>query len=196
VLDFFAGSGTTGQAVMEMNEEDNGTRQFILITNNDEITNNEKQKIMSDICYPRIKRVIKGFSDNKALGNSIRYFKTAFVGKNNILKADDADKIELAHNAGGMLAITENTFDQIEKNNYWQIFEGQKQCTAIYFREEYSKIDEFVEKVRKLKKPVVVYIFSWEKESEFNDFDNDKNIKIKTIPQPILEIFKQIYNLV
>ncbi len=196
VLDFFAGSGTTGQAVMELNDEDRGNRQFILITNNDEIINGQKHKIMTDVCYPRIKKIIKGYNSKKGLGNSIKYFKTCFVGKNNILKADDADKIELAHNAGGMLAIAENTFYQVEQNNYWQIFENDKQYTAVYFREEFSKFDNFVEKVRKLKKPVVVYIFSWEKEFEFNDFEDDKNIKVKTIPQPILEIYKQIYNLV
>ena len=66
----------------------------------------------------------------------------------------------------------------------------------MYFREEFSKFDDFVERVRKLKKPAVVYIFSWEKEFDFNDFDDDKNIQIKTIPQPILEIYKNIYNLV
>jgi adenine-specific DNA-methyltransferase len=191
VLDFFAGSGTTGHAVMELNEADEGQRQFILITNNDEITNGRKYKIMTDICYPRIKKAIKKHSSN-----SIRYFKTAFVGKNNILKADDADKIELAHNAGGMLAIAENTFDQVEQNSYWQIFESPKQYTAVYFREEFGKFDDFIVRVNKLKKPTVVYIFSWEKEFEFNEFEDDKNIKVKTIPQPILEIYKQIYNLV
>ncbi len=196
ICDFFAGSGTTGEAVMALNEVDNGRRQFVLITNNDEITNGQKQKIMTDICYPRIKNIIKGYNSKKGLGNSIKYFKTDFVGKNNILKADDADKIELAHNAGGMLAIAENTFDQVEQNNYWQIFENKKQYTAVYFREEFNKFDDFIEKVRKLKKPAVVYIFSWEKEIEFTDFDEDKNIKVKTIPQPILEIYKQIYNLV
>lgn len=189
ILDFFAGSGTTGQAVLELNEEDKGKRQFILVTNNE-------KKIMEDVCYPRIKNIIKGYNNTKGLGNSIRYFKTAFVGKNNILKADDADKIELAYNAGGMLAIVENTFEQVEKNNYWQIFKNQDQYTAIYFREEFDQFDEFIKKVEEFKKFVVVYIFSWEKELEFNEFEDNRNIKIKTIPQPILEIYKQIYNLV
>ena len=94
------------------------------------------------------------------------------------------------------MAIAENTFDRVEQNDHWQVFENQKQYTAVYFREEFSKFDEFVEIVRKLKKPAVVYIFSWEKEFEFSEFEDDKNIKVKTIPQPILEIYKQIYNLV
>lgn len=196
VADFFAGSGTTGQAVMELNDTDTGNRQFILVTNNDEITNGQKHKIMTDICYPRIKNVIKGYNGNKGLGNSIKYFKTAFVGKNNILQADDRDKIELAYNAGGMLAIAENTFEQVEKTDCWQIFESEKRYTAIYFREEFSKFDDFVERVKKLKKPASVYVFSWEKEMDFEEFEDYKNIAVKTIPQPILEIYKQIYNLV
>lgn len=195
VMDFFAGSGTTGQAIMELNKEDGGERQFILVTNNDETTNGQKHKIMTDVCYPRIKEVM-GNKVKTGTGDSIKYYKTAFVGKNNILSADDTDKIDLAHNAGEMLAIAENTLEQIEKNDYWQIFEGRERQTAVYFREEYSRLDEFTEKVRKLKKPVTVYIFSWEKELDFNEFEDDKNIKVKTIPQPILEIYKQIYNLI
>lgn len=189
VLDFFAGSGSTAHAVFILNEDDDGKRKCILITDNE-------GKIMSDACYPRVGNVIKGYNGNRGLGNSIRYFKTAFVGKNNILKADDTDKIELAHNAGGMLAIAENTFDRFEQNDYWQIFENENQYTAVYFREEFSKFDDFVEVVKKLKKPTAVYIFSWEKAYEFSDFEDDKNINVKTIPQPILEIYKQIYNLI
>lgn len=188
VLDFFGGSGSTGHAVMDLNEEDGGNRQFILNTNNE-------NKIMSNSCYPRIKNVIKGHNNKAPVGNSIKYYKTAFVGKNNILNADDKDKIELAHNAGAMLAIAENTLEKVEENSYYQLFEKEKQYTAIYFREEFDEFDNFEKKVRSLKKPVVVYIFSWEKELDFNGFEDDKNITVKTIPQPILEIYKQIYNI-
>jgi len=54
VLDFFAGSGTTGHAVLELNEQDGGTRQFILVTNNE-------NNICREICYPRIRNVISGY---------------------------------------------------------------------------------------------------------------------------------------
>lgn len=51
VLDFFAGSGTTGHAVMKLNAEDGGTRRFILCTNNE-------NGICRDVTYERIRRVI------------------------------------------------------------------------------------------------------------------------------------------
>lgn len=53
ILDFFAGSGTTGQAVMELNEEDGGQRKFILVTNNE---NGIGEKITRERLY----RVING----------------------------------------------------------------------------------------------------------------------------------------
>lgn len=53
VLDFFAGSGTTGQAVMELNEEDGEKRKFILVTNNE-------NNIAENVTYERLFRVING----------------------------------------------------------------------------------------------------------------------------------------
>lgn len=59
ILDFFAGSGTTGHAVMDLNKADGGTRKFILITNNE-----------SDICrkvtVPRIQNAIALFGYSEA----------------------------------------------------------------------------------------------------------------------------------
>jgi hypothetical protein len=68
--------------------------------------------------------------------------------------------------------------------------------TAIYFREEQDRLDEFVKEVLALKKPVTVYMFSWEEKVEIIDFEDIHNISLKTIPQPILEIYKQIYNII
>lgn len=189
VLDFFAGSGTTGQAVMELNKEDDKERQFILVTN-------DENGIMTDVCRPRIEKVIKGFNDHKPLGGSVKYYKTSFVGKHNILDVDDKDQVQLAQHAGEMLAIAENTLSQIEKTDYWQFFESKGQITAVYFREEQDKFDDFVKKVLSQKKSVTVYVFSWQEKAEIFDFENNRNISLKTIPQPILEIYKQIYNII
>lgn len=191
VLDFFAGSGTTGQAVAESNKDDDGSRQFILITNNDEVVNGKTHKIMSGVCYPRIKKVAKLYK------NGAKFYKTAFIGKNNILNATDQDKIELAHNAGELLAIAENTLELTKQNKFYQLFEdgNKEKYTAVYFREELDKFDEFTEIIKKLKKQTAVYVFSWGNEEEVEEFDDMDQIKIKTIPLPILEIYKQIYNL-
>ena len=70
VLDFFAGSGTTGHAVLEINAEDKGNRHFILCTNNED-NDNTGIRVARDICLPRIQNVIKGYkykgSDSRIL---------------------------------------------------------------------------------------------------------------------------------
>lgn len=254
VLDFFAGSGTTGHAVMDINEKLGGQRQYILITNNE-------NNIMYDACYPRLKKVIEGYEYNgersqiiyekvlsiddfedptriwnkvseikianenennwddyenrishgtlqvlgikkvngkiEGLGSSLNFYQTDFVGKNSILDFTDADKIDLSRNAGSLLSIAENTLIKVYENSYYQLFtnKNRERYTAVYFREEIDEFEGFVSLVKDQEKAVSVYIFSWGNEQYIGDFDNLSNIKIKNIPQPILEIYKQIYNL-
>lgn len=188
VLDFFAGSGSTGHAIIDLNANDNGNRQFILCTN-------DEGKICTEICYPRIRNVIRGWNSNKGYGNSLKYYKTDFIGENNILNATDKDKIELAHQAGDLLAIAENTLYKVEENDFWQVYENDERYTAVYFREDLDRFEEFVAMVEKLKWPVVVYIFSWGEDEFIEEFDPIEGVKVKSIPLPILEIYKSIYNL-
>ena len=194
ILDFFAGTGTTGNAVLDLNEKDGGKRQFILVTN-------DENRICTEITFPRIKAVMNGYKNKKeittGIGNSLKCYRTAFIGKNNILNTNDQDKIDLAHNAGELLAITENTLELVKQNQYHQLFVNgnEEKYTAVYFREELEKFDEFKETVKNLKKNVSVYIFSWGYEEFLDDFSDIEQVKIKTIPQPILEIYRQIYNL-
>lgn len=195
VLDFFAGSGTTGHAVLLLNEKYNRSTQYILITNNE-------NNICSDVCYPRLKYIHNGFNNNstefylKGLGNSLKYYKTGFVGSHNIQQADDQDKVELAHNAGRLLAIAENTLYEIidYQSTFFQFFKNDNHFTAVYFREELNSFEEFHSKVINLPNPVSVYIFSWG-DNEFDDYFDRNDISVKSIPQPILEVYKAIYNL-
>lgn len=77
VLDFFAGSGTTGEAVLDLNQEDNGNREIILCTNNE-------SKIAEKITYQRMKNVNDGYGKHKAIPLNMKYFKTSFVDKDSI----------------------------------------------------------------------------------------------------------------
>ena len=75
VLDFFAGSGTTGHAVLQANDNDAGNRKFILCTNNE-------NNICETVTYPRIQKVIKGYELNgekiPGIDAGLKYYKTAF----------------------------------------------------------------------------------------------------------------------
>ena len=68
ILDFFAGSGTTGHAVTQLNKEDGGNRQYILCTNNE-------NNICEDVTYQRLKNI------QADLPHNLKYFKTDFIKK-------------------------------------------------------------------------------------------------------------------
>lgn len=193
VLDFFAGSGTTGHAVLEINKRDGGKRQFILCTDNQD-NNGSGTKIAEDICYPRIKNVITGFQDSKGgkipgLGGNLRYYSTDFVGN---VKTDN-DKRILTLRSAEMLCIAENTFEKIaEKKELYSIYENSNQITGIIFDED--AIKEFKNKVKEYNKPLVIYVFSYDHTYDEDDFTNINNlIKVKPIPEVILNIYRKIY---
>ncbi|MFH5963603.1 DNA methyltransferase, partial [Clostridium perfringens] len=65
VLDCFAGSGTTAQAVMQLNSDDGGNRHFILCTNNE-------NDICENVTYKRIKNVCDGYIAEKNISKTIK----------------------------------------------------------------------------------------------------------------------------
>ena len=198
ILDFFAGSGTTGHAVLEMNKKDGGNRKFILCTNN-ENNNGGKGGIAENVCYPRVKAVIKGYKNKKnekvaGLGGNLSYYQTDLVNIEKIHKIPDEAKIRVTYQAGEMIAVREDTLNEVEKNEWWQIFEGKGRMTAVYFKEDKSKLVELMEKLEKKNTHVALYIFSWGK-NEYKGEYSSENIRVEDIPEPILEVYKEINRL-
>jgi adenine-specific DNA-methyltransferase len=195
VLDFFAGSGTTGHAVMEMNKIDGGNRKFILCTNN-ENNNNGNGGIAESVCYPRIKAIIKGYKDKKdekvaGIPSNLSYYKTDLVDIEQIHKVSDEAKIKITYQAGEMIAVREDVLNEVEKNDWWQIFEGKGKQMAIYFKEDKTKLAELIAKLEKKNTPTALYIFSWGK-NEYKGEYSTANIRVEDIPEPIIEVYKEI----
>jgi adenine-specific DNA-methyltransferase len=79
ILDFFAGSGTTAQAVLEQNAEDRGNRRFILVqlpepTPEDSEARKAGYKTISEICRERVRRAIKKIKKDKELDLGFKAF--------------------------------------------------------------------------------------------------------------------------
>lgn len=153
ILDFFAGSGTTGHAVMKLNAEDGGSRKFILCTNNE-------NNICRDVTYERIKRVIAK-EDYKA---SLKYFKVDYLPISDKLYYEYADElllhirelVELENginfngNAEIAIVLTEKELDDFTQNI-------PETCTAIYVGHDVLPTEE-QEKIfakRKIKVNVI-----------------------------------------
>lgn len=189
VLDFFGGSGSTGHAVIDLNHEDGGDRQFILVTLGEEEVKGNVTRIAEDVALKRFRNI----KDNYKFG--LKYYQSDYVGQNNILDASDEDRLHLAKEAGDLLALAENTLQNEISTDYYQIFkdESADKHTAVYFREELNAFEEFVSNVNNLVGEVAVYLFSWGNETDFSDEFSSSQVNVKPIPQPILEIYRQIY---
>ena len=183
VLDFFAGSGTTGHAVLELNAQDGGTRQFILCTNNE-------NGIAEEVTYERIKNVINGYNSTPGIPANLRYFKTDFVETSGLSTLTDEDRLGITKEMGAMIALKENSFEQVEQTSHWQTYENTTQVTAVYFREDKTKIDEYIDKLNAQNKPVKLYVFGWGK-NVGAEYASEK-ISVEDIPEPLIEVYKEI----
>jgi len=193
VLDFMAGSGTTGHAVLQLNKEDGGNRKFILCTNNE-------NNICTDVTYPRVEKVIRGYKKNgngdsvDGLGGNLQYFKTDLVKKT---KNRDQVKINLTKKCTEMLCVKENIFNLDLENKDFKIFSSNKKdkFLCVYYNFIDDTFNEFLEEIKKLKNEKTIYMFSMENKIEKNLFKGIMNCKIEAIPQNILDVYKQLVKM-
>lgn len=162
ILDFFAGSGTTLHAVMQLNAEDGGHRQCILCTNNE-------NGICENVTYERNKRVIRGYTKpngEKVEGlhdNNLRYYRTEFISRSRTPR----NMQRLVELSTDMLCIKEDLYAEqpefggmrIVPRVFRYFAEGERKMLIIY-REEY--IEEIVRLIAKVETtaPIRVYVFS------------------------------------
>ena len=111
VLDFFAGSGTTGQAVLELNKKDGGNRLFIVCTNN-EISKSNPNGIAYDVTSKRLKRVMTGCCYDGS--NDFDWIK------NNEPLGDNLDVYEIAEVSNSEQRSGKTPFDVIDETLYGQ----------------------------------------------------------------------------
>ena len=193
ILDFFAGSGTTGQAVLELNSENkDSNRKFILCTNNE-------GNIAQEVCYQRIKKVIKGYTNQKqqqipGLSANLQYFKTDFVKKTN---SRDQLIIDITRECTEMLCVKENIFNKKEENQDFKIFNSNdnKKYLCVYYNIVDESFPVFLNTLQKLQGEKIIYIFSENNKVDKILFKGLKNTKIEPIPKPILEVYKELLKL-
>ena len=139
ILDFFAGSGTTAQAVMELNNEDAGNRKFVLCTNND-------NNICEEVTYQRLKTVITGkrldgsdYSEGRKA--NLKYYKTDFVDKESEEIYDDLlehtkEMIQLQYgvkvdNQKYIMIMDDDEMDEFEKH-----FDEFKDIEVVFINQD------------------------------------------------------------
>lgn len=189
ILDFFAGTGTTLHATMQLNAEDGGNRQCILVTNNE-------NNISEEVCYERNKRVIQGYTNSKGVwvdgltNNNLRYYKCDFVES----AKTQLNRRKLTRLSTNLLQIKEDCYTDITATNGFDpeichiSTNGQgKYMIVVYHSRQW---DETVAALRQWIKtlpltdvPIALYAFADEQEVVLDDF-YDVAHRIKAVPLP------------
>ena len=160
ILDFFAGSGTTGHAVLAQNAEDDGERRFVLVSNT-EATNEEPNKnVCRDITQKRIENAIngysyttkKGFKEVSGLGGDVAYLRTNRIPPGKLLEIEHAQvwtTLQLAK-LDAVLPYADEPFQWAGNSD-----------SAICYVPRFSK--QIVTALRrKMKESAEVTIYSWQ----------------------------------
>ena len=186
VLDFFAGSGTTGHAVLELNKEDGGNRQFILVTNNE-------NNIAEEVTYPRLRNVINGYKNLKnekidGLGGNLKYYEIDFVPADN----SDPSMYELAINLVDTLCLKENTFIKHHTSKDIKIFKNEEDhyCCIVF---DEDKIDQTLQKLNNTDGSYSFYIYSLGGETFDEELEDFISEHPNTISTPFPSTMKNIY---
>jgi adenine-specific DNA-methyltransferase len=125
VLDFFAGSGTTAQAVMELNQKDGGTRRAVLVTNNE-------GGICREVTLPRLRGVLTGQLANgrtaQPLPGSLAFYKTDFITRRKNL---DRMRSDIAKHTVDLVAIKEGATRTEPKDGDLVMLAGTGKTVAV-----------------------------------------------------------------
>lgn len=194
VLDFFAGSGTTLQAIMQLNAEEGSHRQCILVTNNE-------NNICENVTYERNKRVIQGYITPQGVAveglknNNLRYYKTDFMSREMSFNAKQA----LMRASVDMVCIKENIYkEESELCGY-----SFKPTLLRYFKEADGRqmlfvfdervIEHIIPMIAKLDGKVKVYVFSNGAYAYEDDFEEIRDkVELCALPEAILQVYHKV----
>lgn len=138
ILDFFAGSGSTGHAVAAMNSQDGGTRSAILVTNNE-------GGIARNVTQRRLQRVLTGqeWADGRAhepLPGNLHYYKLEFV---DAVEESEESLIKLSEKMDGLLSLENNTFIPVSIDGFMEGTVYRNSDTAIVIWQNFDCVSHF-----------------------------------------------------
>ena len=197
VLDFFAGSGTTGHAVMELNKEDGGNRQFILCTNNElgkEAKKTAKKNgyeegseeyeslgVCHAVTYPRMTNIFPDYP-----GNNLYYYKIEPDIEESAI--DEVTIANMTEKAVSYVALKENIFETEEYEDFCML-KGEETEIIIVTDPDMDMYDaeKFAEKFEKERRKIYCSVYE-------RTFRGD--VEFIPYPEEVLETLKDAKKII
>lgn len=195
ILDFFAGSGTTLHATMQLNAEDDGKRKCILVTNNE-------NNICEEVTYERNRRVIQGYTTPKGeevpglAGNTLRYYRTDFISRDRTprnMRALVADATDLLCIKNDIYKEAKLAGRNINPKIARYFAEGGRSMLVIYDERAISAIAEILETVEPGKEKIKVYVFSAGSYAYDDEFEEVAGkVELCALPDAIYQAYQKV----
>lgn len=196
ILDFFAGSGTTLHATMQLNHEDGGKRKCILATNNE-------NNICEDVTYKRNKKVIEGYTTPKGLNvdglkcNTLRYYITDTISRDRTQK----NMRDLVNASTDLLCIKEDLYTECAVLGKWKMrpdiaryfSDGSKHMLVIYNEQATEALANIINDVDFGRSKLKIYIFSPGRYAFEDEFEAvlDK-VELVALPAAIYDAYQKV----
>lgn len=194
VLDFFAGSGTTGHAVMALNEEDGGNRQFILVSSTEATKKEPKKNVCRDITAKRLQAAIDGYSFRTAkgtttvdgLGGEFAYMRANRVPRKTVAIDIRHDQVWYA-----LQQLHANAISPYVENQAIQMLEGEALGHDVLYVSTINKsvLDALQARCDAQLKPCVVY--AWQP-GVIRQRIKAGQMKVEKIPDVLIERFGRV----
>lgn len=190
VLDFFAGSGSTFHAVCDLNDKDEGTRQCIIATCNE-------NNICVETTYPRCFNVLRGWGSNEGLvNNTLRYYRTDFVPRERTQK----NMRQLVAAATDLLCIKNDLYTEtgqlggrkMRPSLARHFKDGDKEMLIIYDDQSIPYIAEMLKGIE-VKTPILTYVFSPNNYPYTDEFyEVADKVKLCALPAAIYDAYRKV----
>lgn len=195
ILDFFAGSGTALHAVLEQNSIDGRNRTFIGVTNN-------QNNICSEVTYPRLFKVIKGYTTPKGryvaglTNNTLRYYRTEFLPR----ERSPRNMRALVSLATDLLCIKEDLYTEQKMFGKYpthpklmRYFANDKKQMLILYKEE--AVSYIVEEIKNMEfnGKLKIYIFTPGRYPFSDDFfEVQDKVELVALPAAIYDAYTRV----
>jgi adenine-specific DNA-methyltransferase len=181
VVDFFAGSGTTAQAVLELNKADGdpGRRRFILVSST-EVTEDEPNKnICRDVCKKRVENVIRGYQNTPGTGGDFAYLTCRRIDPGKLMEIDHAQvwtALQLTH-CETLSAYREEAV----------LHAGVDDQLLIYLPR--FKRGDMEALLKAVKETRAVIVYSWQPELVRQRLRNETHVQVEAVPESLARRF-------
>ena len=195
ILDFFAGSGTTLHATMQLNAEDDGHRQCILVTNNE-------NGICENVTYERNRRVIQGYTTPKGVevaglsGNNLRYYKTKLLPRRQSIK----NKRALVNVSTDLLCIKNDVYTEQThfagrrlKTSCARYFDDGRTRMLVIYNE--LTVDAFAQTISQMEVEgkILIYVFSNTRYAFDDNFEEVLDrVELCALPAAIYDAYRNL----